>query len=196
MTSRTRPRAAAARAHLVVALVAGLVCAAHPGPGAARRPAVGVGFAVPMAAGRAEPVDRFGWPLLPRPRVTKAFQPESRPYGPGHRGADLVGVAGQQVLAAGDGVVVYAAPLASRGVVSVDHPGGLRTTYEPVVAMVRPGQRVSRGQVLGTLQVGHPGCPGPACLHWGLRREHIYLDPLLLVRGGHVRLLPYREEGG
>ena len=188
MASRTRPRAAAARAHLVAALVAGLLgCAAHPvASGAARSP----------SAARAVPVDRFGWPLLPQPRVTKAFRPESRPYGPGHRGADLAGAAGQPVLSAGEGVVVYAAPLASRGVVSVDHPGGLRTTYEPVVATVRPGQRVSRGQLLGTLQAGHPGCPAPACLHWGLRREHIYLDPLLLVRGGHVRLLPYRDEGG
>ncbi|MDB4971612.1 MAG: hypothetical protein JWN44_7301, partial [Myxococcales bacterium] len=31
-----------------------------------------------------------------------------QPYGPGHRGADLAGAVGQPVLAADDGVVVFA----------------------------------------------------------------------------------------
>jgi murein DD-endopeptidase MepM/ murein hydrolase activator NlpD len=94
------------------------------------------------------------------------------------------------VLAAGEGVVVYAGSLAERGVASVDHAGGLRTTYEPITAVVRPGQRVRRGQPIGRLEAGHPGCPAGACLHWGLRRGRAYLDPLLLVRSGPVRLLP------
>jgi murein DD-endopeptidase MepM/ murein hydrolase activator NlpD len=105
-----------------------------------------------------------------------------------------VGTEGQNVLSAGAGVVVYAGPLADRGVVSVDHAGGLRTTYEPLVAAVRPGQLVSRGEPLGTLAAGHAGCPAPACLHWGLRRDRAYLDPLLLVRPAHVRLLPWAPE--
>ena len=140
------------------------------------------------------PVSDFGWPLQPVPTVSRPFQPPSRPYGPGHRGADLVGTEGQEVLSAGAGVVVYAAPLADRGVVSVDHADGLRTTYEPVAAGVRAGQIVARGEVLGTLTAGHEGCPAPACLHWGLRRGREYLDPLLLVRPAHVRLLPWGPE--
>jgi murein DD-endopeptidase MepM/ murein hydrolase activator NlpD len=125
--------------------------------------------------------------------ITRPFQPPSMPYGPGHRGADLRGVAGQPVLTAGDGTVVYAGPLAGRGVVSVEHAGGLRTSYEPVLAEVRPGQLVRRGERIGALQAGHPGCPASACLHWGLRRDGRYLDPLLLVDGGHVRLLPWAD---
>lgn len=140
------------------------------------------------------PVSEFDWPLRPAPRVSRPFQPPSRPYGPGHRGADLVGAEGRDVLAAGAGVVVYAAPLADRGVVSVDHAGGLRTTYEPVATRVRAGQVVARGEVIGTLEAGHAGCPAPACLHWGLRRDREYLDPLLLVRPAHVRLLPWAPE--
>jgi murein DD-endopeptidase MepM/ murein hydrolase activator NlpD len=126
--------------------------------------------------------------------VSRPFQPPSQPYGPGHRGADLVGTEGQTVLAAGAGVVVYAGPLADRGVVSVDHTGGLRTTYEPLTVAVRTGQVVARGEVLGTLAAGHLGCPAAACLHWGLRRGRVYLDPLLLVRPAHVRLLPWDQE--
>lgn len=169
-----------AAAFLVSASVAGL-----PGQAAPAVPAPGV----PAPAGD------FGWPLWPPPPVSKSFQPPSRPYGPGHRGADLVGTASQQVLSAGAGVVVYAAPLADRGVVSVDHTGGLRTTYEPVQATVQAGQVVARGQQLGILAAGHPGCPVAACLHWGLRRDRAYLDPLVLVRPARVRLLPNPPDG-
>jgi murein DD-endopeptidase MepM/ murein hydrolase activator NlpD len=137
------------------------------------------------------PAERFSWPLAPAPAVSRAFQPPSKPYGPGHRGVDLVGAPGQPVLAAGGGTVVYAGPLADRGVVSIDHADGLRTSYEPVVASVRAGQLVHRGELVGALEVGHLGCAAPACLHWGLRRDGQYLDPLMLVRPARVRLLPW-----
>ncbi len=114
------------------------------------------------------------------------------------------------MLAAGPGLVAQAGTLAGRGVVSVIHPGGLRTTYEPVTAAVVVGTSVARGTVLGTLETGHAGCPAPACLHWGLRygglrygglqrspagpatRREQYLDPLLLVGLGRTRLWPSR----
>ena len=79
-------------------------------------------------------------------------------------------------------------------VVSVDHPNGLRTTYEPVAPAVKAGARVAAGAVLGHLRPGHAGCPG-ACLHWGVRRGEEYLDPLALVSTGRVRLLPWKEVG-
>lgn len=92
--------------------------------------------------------------------------------------------------AAGAGTVVYAGSLAGRGVVSVAHTGGLRTSYEPVTAAVAVGDTVPAGGPLGTLEPGHPGCPEIACLHWGLRRGDLYLDPLALLGLGRVRLLP------
>ncbi|UOY01544.1 M23 family metallopeptidase [Blastococcus sp. PRF04-17] len=98
------------------------------------------------------------------------------------------------MLAAGDGVVVFAGMVAGRPVVSIDHPTGLRTTYEPVDPSVGAGQRVSRGAVIGTLRGGHAGCPAAACLHWGLRRGDRYLDPLDLLDSLRVRLLPWNRE--
>ncbi len=80
------------------------------------------------------------------------------------------------------------------------HAGGLRTTYEPVLAAVAVGAPVVRGSPLGVLESGHRGCPRSACLHWGLRRavagqrDEQYLDPLLLVGLGRPRLLP--TDGG
>jgi murein DD-endopeptidase MepM/ murein hydrolase activator NlpD len=73
----------------------------------------------------------------------------------------------------------------------VQHADGLRTTYEPVQPTVAAGQVVARGSLLGVLVAGHVGCPVEACLHWGLRRDEVYLDPLLLLRPPRVRLLPW-----
>jgi murein DD-endopeptidase MepM/ murein hydrolase activator NlpD len=56
---------------------------------------------------------------------------------------------------------------------------------------VAAGQVVARGSPIGLLAAGHPGCPAPACLHWGLRRGETYLDPLVLLRPPRVRLLPW-----
>jgi murein DD-endopeptidase MepM/ murein hydrolase activator NlpD len=122
--------------------------------------------------------------------VVRRFDPPPEPWLAGHRGVDLAGSPGAAVLAAGAGTVAFAGTVAGRGVVSVDHPNGLRTTYEPVDATVRVGEPVGHGARLGALAAGHAGCPVAACLHWGLRRGDTYLDPLLLLGFGRVRLLP------
>lgn len=129
-------------------------------------------------------------PLPGSPVVTRPFDPPPHPYGSGHRGVDLAGSPGLPVLAAGDGVVAFAGMVAGRPVVSVDHAGGLRTTYEPVDPAVGAGQQVARGAPIGTLAARHAGCPAAACLHWGLRHGQTYLDPLALVRPPRIRLLP------
>jgi len=132
---------------------------------------------------------RFTWPLAPPHPVLRPFSPPSTPYGSGHRGVDLGGAVGEQVVAAGDGTVVFAGDLAGRPLVSVEHAGGLRTTYEPVDPVIRAGRQVRRGEPIGTLAAGHEGC-AEACLHWGARRGREYLNPLRLVSLGRVRLLP------
>lgn len=129
------------------------------------------------------------WPLQPRPEVARGFDPPGSLWGPGHRGVDLRGHVGQPVHAAAPGRITFASGLAGRGVVVVDH-GDVRTTYEPVVAALRVGTPVARGQVIGHLSVTGSHCFPVACLHWGLRRGEQYLDPLLLVGQGPVRLLP------
>ena len=131
----------------------------------------------------------FGWPLTP-PSVVRRFDPPPQPWLAGHRGVDLAATPGVTVRAAGTGTVTFAGRVAGRGVVSVAHTGGLRTTYQPVTASVTVGDVVTTGTPLGTLDVGHPGCPAAACLHWGLRRGDLYLDPLALLGLGRVRLLP------
>ncbi|AGB22700.1 metalloendopeptidase-like membrane protein [Mycobacterium sp. JS623] len=138
--------------------------------------------------------DRLDWPLRPRPAVLRIFDAPSPNWKPGHRGVDLAGVAGQPVYAAGAGTVVFAGELAGRTLVSIAHPGGLRTTYEPVRPTVRAGQLVDAGDPLGTLEAGHAGCSAAACLHWGAMwgaaSRADYVDPLGLLAGTPIRLKP------
>ncbi|MEU7777360.1 murein hydrolase activator EnvC family protein [Micromonospora sp. SD19] len=136
------------------------------------------------------PTGRFRWPVDGPPRLVRRFDPPPRPWLPGHRGVDLAAPAAAVIRSAGAGTVLFAGPVAGRPVVTVGHPDGLRTTYEPVQPAVHPGQPVGAGAPLGELLPGHPGCPVEACLHWGLRRGDDYLDPLALLGLGPVRLLP------
>ncbi|WP_371750585.1 M23 family metallopeptidase [Mycobacteroides sp. LB1] len=138
--------------------------------------------------------NRFDWPLRPRPAVTRSFDKPQERWNRGHRGVDLMSSVDQRVYAAGPGTVVFAGSLAGRPLVSVEHEGGLRTTYEPVTPLVRPGQRVAEGSAIGTLLPGHQGCAAAACLHWGALRGPAsaadYLDPLGLLRSTPIRLKP------
>lgn len=161
--------------------------------------ALTLGAALVSAVPAAADDDRLDWPLRPPPAVTRAFDAPVQDWHPGHRGVDLAGAAGQPVYAAGAATVVFAGLLAGRPVVSLAHPGGLRTSYEPVRAAVRAGQSVAAGTVIGTLMAGHPGCRVAACLHWGAMwgpasGAH-YVDPLGLLRSTPIRLKPLRPPG-
>ncbi|MFH8868236.1 murein hydrolase activator EnvC family protein [Streptomyces griseus] len=138
------------------------------------------------------------WPLAGRPAVLRGWEPPAGPYGPGHRGVDLAAGPGARVLAAADGRVSFAGRVAGRGVVAVEVAGSgsppLRTTYEPVRALVEEGVSVRAGQPVGVPEDGPFHCD-EGCLHWGLRRGDAYLDPLsllppALLRKGPSRLLP------
>ena len=125
------------------------------------------------------------------PHVTRRFDPPPQPWLAGHRGVDLAAPPATPVRSAAAGTIVFTGLVAGRGVVSVAHPGGLRTTYEPLSAgPLRVGDTVAAGEEIGRLAPGHPGCPSAACLHWGLRRGEVYLDPLSLLDPPEVRLLP------
>lgn len=152
---------------LALATVVALLCLAHPA------------WATPALPPGSKPV--------PGAILTR-FDPPDVVWDAGHRGVDLAGGPGEVVSSAAAGTVTYAAVLAGRGVIVVDH-GTVRTTYEPVLATVSVGEVVARGQQIGVLQAGHASCPGTTCLHWGLKEGDVYLDPLLLL-GAEVRLLP------
>jgi murein DD-endopeptidase MepM/ murein hydrolase activator NlpD len=137
---------------------------------------------------------RLDWPLRPPPVVTRGFDAPTPDWNPGHRGVDLPGSPGQPVYAAGGATVVFAGMSGGRPVVSLAHPGGLRTSYEPVRASVHAGQAVTAQTVIGELVSGHAGCRAAACLHWGAMWGPAsgadYVDPLGLLKSTPMRLKP------
>ncbi|MFJ9566536.1 peptidoglycan DD-metalloendopeptidase family protein [Streptomyces fuscichromogenes] len=163
----------------------------------AARAWVGAGGPPAPAAPPDPPVPAVGraWPVGVRPPVLRGWQPPATVYGAGHRGVDLGAAPGGPVRAVAAGRVSYAGPVAGRGVVSVTLAGtDLRTTCEPVTATVEKGQEVAAGEVVGTVPAEGAHCP-TVCVHWGLLRGDVYLDPLLLLppwllNGGPSRLLP------
>jgi len=182
---------------LLLGLVLGLLVAGPVGlsaPAGLSSPAVRLAGAVAPTV----PSATTGWQApLPLPlAVVRLFAPPPTRYAAGHRGVDLAAPPGATVTAAGAGTVAFAGVLAGRGVVSVRHADGLRTTYEPLTGLrVHRGTAVAAGAPLGLLATGHAGCPTSACLHWGLisdgtLRPPGYLDPLLLLGRGPPRLLP------
>lgn len=122
----------------------------------------------------------WSWPLenAHTTATDGLFDAPDTPYGRGHRGVDIPGLVGIDVLSVAAGVVTFAGTVAGVGVVTVDH-GGERSTYQPIDPAVRVGDPVESGTVLGTLRAGPGHCPTP-CLHLG-RVSSVsdeYRDPL------------------
>lgn len=119
--------------------------------------------------------------------VVRGFDQLPHEYAAGHRGVDLRARNGEAALASADGVVTFAGSVAGRGVVTVEHADGIRTTYEPLAVAVQEGERIPVGHRLGEIVAGH--C-AELCLHWGARSGKEYIDPLSLLGYAKVRLLP------
>ncbi len=170
------------------------------GPTAAQAPVLGfpvLGSPVLGSPGlRADAVGgpAWSWPLDPVPHVLRRFEAPPGPYAAGHRGLDLRTAPAAEVLSVAPGEVTHAGVVAGRGTVTVAHPGGLSSTYEPVDERVAEGQSVDVGDVLGVVQPTGPTgghCGTLTCVHLGARRGHAYLDPYPLLRGGVAVLLPF-----
>lgn len=128
--------------------------------------------------------------MFPRPVVHRRFEQPRDQWSHGHRGIDLLTTVGQPVLSAGEGVVAFSGVIAGRGVITVRHSGGLRTSYEPVDARLTPGTVVHRGTRIGMVSPSPGHCVPLTCLHWGAIAGQTYLDPLSLLGLGRPILLP------
>ena len=98
-----------------------------------------------------------------------------------HRGTDFAAPLGSPVRAANHGVVRLAEEIPLSGnAVLIDHGLGVFTTYMHMSSItVRAGQRVRKGDLVGT--VGSTGVATGPHLHWGLRVNGLYVDPLLWI---------------
>jgi murein DD-endopeptidase MepM/ murein hydrolase activator NlpD len=123
---------------------------------------------------------RWAWPVPAPHAVARPFVAPATPYGRGHRGIDIRAPAGTLVRAPASGTVHFAGVVVDRPVVSISHPGGVLSSFEPVQPMVAAGDAVRRGDVIGMLLAGH--CTA-SCLHLGARVDGEYVNPLLFLGG-------------
>ena len=130
---------------------------------------VAVTAVVPSAAADGD----WRWPVDPPRVVERPFIAPATPYSAGHRGADFG--AGTSLYAPAAGTVRFAGVVVDRPVLSIDHGGGVISSYEPVVASVAKGDSVAAGQVIGTILGGH--CRSP-CVHMGVRVNGEYVSPM------------------
>jgi murein DD-endopeptidase MepM/ murein hydrolase activator NlpD len=140
-------------------------------------------------AALAAAVALWAWPVAAPHPIARAYIAPAAPYAAGHRGIDIRATEGTEVRAPADGVVHFAGVVVDRPVLSIDHGGGVLSSYEPVETTLHEGEVVRRGQVIGVLRAGH--CASGACLHFGVRIDGDYVSPLLFL-GGQPRavLLP------
>lgn len=126
------------------------------------------------------------WPPAVAPvggRVLRRFERPVTPYGPGHRGVDLAARRGEVVRASLAGTVAFAGAVGGVVWVTVAHGGWLNTTYSGLDPVVAVGDRVTVGSALGRATDG-------ARVDWGARHRGAYIDPLGLLGGWRVQLVP------
>lgn len=101
-----------------------------------------------------------------------------------HKGIDFVGAFKSKIRSTATGVVRVARRKGAYGkYIEIDHGMGVYTRYGHLSKiMVRRGQRVSRGDVIG-LQ-GNTGRSTGAHLHYEVRYKGRALDPLLFLEAG------------
>ena len=68
------------------------------------------------------------------------------------------------------------------------HADGIRTTYQPVRALVAKGDPIRQGEVIGILE--EPAEFNETGLHWGALRGKDYLNPLDLIERREIVLKP------
>jgi murein DD-endopeptidase MepM/ murein hydrolase activator NlpD len=120
------------------------------------------------------------WPVAEPHPVVRPFVAPETPYSSGHRGIDVQVPRTMPVRSPVDGIVRFAGFVVDRSVVSIAHGEGVISSYEPVDPVVAEGQRVRRGDVIGTVAEGH--C-AETCLHIGVRVDGGYVNPLLFLGG-------------
>lgn len=148
-----------------------------------------------VSAANVATVGAWDWPLAAPHTLLRPYIAPATPYSAGHRGIDIEAHGAEEALltavtAPAAGTVHFAGFVVDRPVLSIRHPGGVISSFEPVTTRLVIGDTVRASQKIGTLELGHCSTP---CLHLGVRIDGGYVSPLLFL-GGVPRavLLPTR----
>ncbi|MFI5393092.1 MAG: murein hydrolase activator EnvC family protein [Myxococcota bacterium] len=151
-----------------------------------------IALVISNAALPASAAGPWSWPVSGP--VINGFDPPASPFGSGHRGIDIAAAAGTPVLAPAPGTITFAGPVAGHLFVTIDHGGGVESTYSWVSAIVvKKGDAVVAGTLIARSGTGHPSDVVPS-LHMGVKLHDVYVDPLAYLSpmsvSGFIRLAP------
>ncbi|WP_245861077.1 murein hydrolase activator EnvC family protein [Microbacterium aurantiacum] len=130
------------------------------------------------AAPRQDDLPSWSWPLEGPRLIVAPYRAPAHEYGAGHRGVDIAASRGAAVRSPADGVVAFRGTVVDRPLLTIDHGGGLVTTFEPLLSTLSPGDAVAEGDVIGVVDAG--GHAPSGSLHLGVRLDGEYINPMLL----------------
>jgi hypothetical protein len=114
-------------------------------------------------------------------QIKSYYQAPLWEWGAGHRGIDIAVSASSPIFSPFDGSVFFSGEVVDRQVLTLISVSGLKASFEPVCGLQGLGSRVNKNQPVGIY------CPPEKehemhcenCIHFSIRNEHGYLNPLL-----------------
>lgn len=151
-----------------------------PSAAAAERSGAGAGAAADVAFDVSPPLPSgagsWQWPVVGDHRIVRPFVAPATKYSAGHRGIDIEALPSGEVVSPAHGIVHFAGVVVDRPVVSIRHPDGVISSFEPVLSALAEGTAVARGSPIGIAGAGH--CE-VSCIHVGVRVYGEYVSPLV-----------------
>ena len=140
--------------------------------------------ALVSAAPSAAAAGGWSWPVAGP--VIRGFDPPDSPYGAGHRGIDIAVPVGTPIFAPATGTVTFAGKVGGHLFLTVNHGGGVASTYSWLLELrAHKGDVVTAGTLIALTGWAHPGSLTPS-LHFGVKLGADYLDPLAYLAPGSV----------
>jgi len=137
----------------------------------------------------AQEAPKINWapPLESPVNLVNLYRQPNSDYSAGHRGIDYQVKAGQPVLAPADGEVWFSGKVVNRQLISLKHPDGNLTEFEPVCTDLQKGEPVFLGQEIGQICEADSNyrqhCQESTCLHFSIRQLGEYLSPQVFIGG-------------
>lgn len=150
---------------------------------------VGPPFTSPVSA---EPRAETAWvTVVPAMEIIEAFDPPDEAWLKGHRGIDVLAVAGEPLRAPAAGVIRFRGSVAGTATISIETDSGYVVSFQPATSELKKGEKFTAGAEIGT--VGDGTHCDSSCVHigvWLASSQKKYLDPAKLFGQEQSILLP------
>lgn len=128
---------------------------------------------------------------VPAMEIVEAFDPPAKPWLQGHRGVDVLAVAGEPLRAPTAGSIRFQGSVAGMPTVSILTETSFVVSFQPASTQLNRGERFAAGEEIGIVEAG-AHCD-QSCLHigaWSAKGGKVYIDPAKLFGQESSLLLP------